>query len=182
MWEVILGNSGRRVEKWDKEGGVIKASYHCGQLVQDPTEEIQDRAKSMPGVFYDWGARDIRYLTISPSVIGWGLLLLGALAIPHLSLSGDWVPASRRKACRQRAAGVAIKITCCADEQWRLWASGAVVIFMVDLEVCLKSIKIHPLSYSPYRTRIWSFQVFSGLRCCKPRCKRPDKEKAGPQM
>lgn len=58
----------------------------------------------------------IGYLTTSPSVIGRGLLLW-ALVILHLSLTGDRVPASKRKARRPRAADGATKITCCTDEQ-----------------------------------------------------------------
>lgn len=36
-----------------------QAGSHGGQLVQGPVEERQGRAKSMPGVFYDCGARVI---------------------------------------------------------------------------------------------------------------------------
>lgn len=83
MWEEILGNSGRAVGKWDKEGKeaakgcvINQASYHRGHLGLDPTKELQDRAKSVSGVISDRGAREIGYLTHHlPAVIGRGLLL-----------------------------------------------------------------------------------------------------------
>lgn len=105
MWEVILGNSGRAVGKWDKEGKeaakgcvINQASYHRGHLGLGPTKELQDRAKSVSGVISDRGAREIGYLTHHLPSSHWSRAASRAFTLPHFGSSCDWVPAPGRKA------------------------------------------------------------------------------------